>query len=149
MTAFNRVGITAANAHTGLLKNILRGEWGFKGLESQDFIMNPNYAVLKEYALNGGTMTTFTGENTMAAVSEKFAYWITENVGQDTELMSAIKQAMTWQAYALANSNAMDGMARDQTCALLWTAGPAAPALSACAPGMTTPSLPCRSSLPP
>ena len=32
--------------------------------------MNPNYAVLKEYALNGGTMTTFTGENTMAAVSE-------------------------------------------------------------------------------
>lgn len=70
MTAFNRVGITAANAHTGLLKNILRGEWGFKGLESQDFIMNPNYAVLKEYALNGGTMTTFTGENTMAAVSE-------------------------------------------------------------------------------
>ena len=111
MTAFNRVGITATNAHTGLLKNILRGEWGFKGLESQDFIMNPNYAVLKEYALNGGTMTTFTGENTMAAVSEKFAYWTTENVGQDTELMSAIKQAMTWQAYALANSNAMDGMA--------------------------------------
>ena len=111
MTAFNRVGITATNAHTGLLKNILRGEWGFKGLESQDFIMNPNYAVLKEYALNGGTMTTFTGENTMAAVSEKFAYWTTENVGQDTELMSAIKQAMTWQAYALANSNALDGMA--------------------------------------
>lgn len=73
--------------------------------------MNPNYAVLKEYALNGGTMTTFTGENTMAAVSEKFAYWTTENVGQDTELMSAIKQAMTWQAYALANSNALDGMA--------------------------------------
>ena len=61
--------------------------------------------MLKEYALNGGTMTTFTGENTMAAVSEKFAYWTTENVGQDTELMSAIKQAMTWQAYALANSN--------------------------------------------
>ena len=56
-------------------------------------------------------MTTFTGENTMAAVSEKFAYWTTENVGQDTELMSAIKQAMTWQAYALANSNALDGMA--------------------------------------
>ena len=136
MTAFNRVGITAANAHTGLLKNILRGEWGFKGLESQDFIMNPNYAVLKEYALNGGTMTTFTGENTMAAVSEKFAYWTTENVGQDTELMSAIKQAMTWQPTRWPTPTR-------------WTAWPAAPALSACAPGMTTPSLPCRSSLPP
>ena len=100
-----------ASENRELLEDVLRGEWGFKGLESQDFIMNPNYAVLKEYALNGGTMTTFTGENTMAAVSEKFAYWTTENVGQDTELMSAIKQAMTWQAYALANSNALDGMA--------------------------------------
>ena len=111
MTAYNRVNGVYANENRHLLGDILRGEWGFKGLESQDFIMNPNYAVLKEYALNGGTMTTFTGENTMAAVSEKFAYWTTENVGQDTELMSAIKQAMTWQAYALANSNALDGMA--------------------------------------
>lgn len=111
MTAFNRVGITAANAHTGLLKNILRGEWGFKGLESQDFIMNGNYAMLKEYALNGGTMTTFTGENTMAAVSETFPYWTVENVSQDGDLLAAVKQAMTWQNYALANSNALDGMA--------------------------------------
>ena len=113
MTAFNRVGITACNAHTGLLKNILRGEWGFMGLESQDFIMDPNYTALKEYALNGGTMTTFTGENTMAAVSEKFAYWTVENVSQDAELLNAVKQAMVWQNYALANSNALDGMASD------------------------------------
>ena len=111
MSSFNYIGNRWAGGCSELLQNVLRGEWGFKGLESQDFIMNPNYAVLKEYALNGGTMTTFTGENTMAAVSEKFAYWTTENVGQDTELMSAIKQAMTWQAYALANSNALDGMA--------------------------------------
>ena len=49
MTAFNRVGITAANAHTGLLKNILRGEWGFQGSgEPRTSSMNPNYAVLKE-----------------------------------------------------------------------------------------------------
>lgn len=115
MTAFNRVGITACNAHTGLLKNILRGEWGFKGLESQDFIMNPNYAALKEYALCGGTMTTFTGENTMAAVSEKFAYWTVENVSKDTALLQAVKQAMVWQNYALANSNALDGIASNTT----------------------------------
>jgi hypothetical protein len=44
--------------------------------------------VLKEYALNGGTMTTFTGKNTIAAVSEKYAYWTTENSKvQDTELI--------------------------------------------------------------
>lgn len=38
-------------------------------------------------------------------------YWTVENVSKDTALLSAIKQAMTWQAYALANSNAMDGYA--------------------------------------
>ena len=111
MTSYNRVGITQDNAHTGLMKNILRNEWGFQGLISEDFIQNANYVVLKEAVLNGVTMSCNTGDNTMAAVSEKFAYWTTENVGQDTELMSAIKQAMTWQAYALANSNALDGMA--------------------------------------
>ena len=111
MTAFNRVGCYTANAHTGLLMNILRKEWGFQGLESQDFIQGANYAVLKEYALNGGTMTCNTGDSTMAAVSEKWPYWTVENVSKDTDLLSAIKQAMTWQAYALANSNAMDGYA--------------------------------------
>ena len=111
MTAFNRVGITATNAHTGLMKNILRNEWGFKGLVSEDFIMNPNYAVLKEYVMNGGTMTTFTGDNDMAAVTEKFAYWTVDNVSKDTELVTALKQAMKYQNYAIANSNAMDGMA--------------------------------------
>jgi len=34
-----------------------------------------------------------------------------ENVQNDPELTAALKQAMTWQAYALANSNAMDGYA--------------------------------------
>ena len=111
MTAFNRVGCYTANAPTGLLMNLLRKEWGFQGLESQDFIQGANYAVLKEYALNGGTMTCNTGDSTMAAVSEKWDYWTVENVSKDTDLLSAIKQAMTWQAYALANSNAMDGYA--------------------------------------
>ncbi|MBR1892075.1 MAG: glycoside hydrolase family 3 C-terminal domain-containing protein, partial [Lachnospiraceae bacterium] len=36
MTAFNRVGLTPANAHSGLLNNILHNEWGFYGLMSED-----------------------------------------------------------------------------------------------------------------
>ena len=71
MTAYNRVGITQDNAHTGLTKNILRNEWGFQGLISEDFIQNANYVVLKEAVLNGVTMSCNTGDNTMAAVSEK------------------------------------------------------------------------------
>lgn len=111
MTAYNRVGITQDNAHTGLTKNILRNEWGFQGLISEDFIQNANYVVLKEAVLNGVTMSCNTGDNTMAAVSEKYPYWTVEAVSQDTTMMTALKQAMKYQNYALANSNAMDGMA--------------------------------------
>ena len=110
MTSFNRVGITADNAHTGLLVNILRKEWGFQGLMSEDFIQAANYAVLKEAAIAGVTMTCNTGDSTMDAVAAKWEYWTTENVGKDATLLAALKQDMTWQAYALANSNAMDGM---------------------------------------
>lgn len=111
MTAYNRVGITQDNAHTGLMKNILRNEWGFQGLISEDFIQNANYVVLKEAVLNGVTMSCNTGDNTMVAVSEKYPYWTVEAVSQDTTMMTALKQAMKYQNYALANSNAMDGMA--------------------------------------
>lgn len=110
MTAYNRVGITQDNAHTGLMKNILRNEWGFQGLISEDFIQNANYVVLKEAVLNGVTMSCNTGDNTMAAVSVKYPYWTVEAVSQDTTMMTALKQAMKYQNYALANSNAMDGM---------------------------------------
>lgn len=111
MTAYNRVGITQDNAHTGLTKIILRNEWGFQGLISEDFIQDANYVVLKEAVLNGVTMSCNTGDNTMAAVSEKYPYWTVEAVSQDTTMMTALKQAMKYQNYALANSNAMDGMA--------------------------------------
>ena len=110
MTAYNRVGVTTSNAHTGLLQNILRGEWGFKGLATEDFIQDALYTSLKEAVMNGITMSCNTGDNSMEAVSAKFTYWTVENVSQDAQLMAALKQAMTWQNYALANSNALDGL---------------------------------------
>ena len=64
-------------------------KYGITG--TTEIVYNPSYEVLFEEETKEGL--------------EGF------EVGQDTELMSAIKQAMTWQAYALANSNALDGMA--------------------------------------
>lgn len=110
MTTYNRIGCTAGNAHYGLLMNILRGEWGFMGLMSEDFIQDANYAALKEAVTCGVTMTCNTGDNTMAAVSAKWPYWTVENVSQDAEMMQSLKNVMLWQNYALANSNAMDGL---------------------------------------
>ncbi len=110
MTTYNRIGITAGNAHYGLLMNILRGEWGFKGLMSEDFIQDANYSVLKEAVHCGVTMTCNTGDSTMDAISAKWDYWTTDNVSQDAVLMQDLKNVMKWQYYAIANSNAMDGL---------------------------------------
>ena len=110
MTTYNRVGCVTSNAHTGLLLNILHKEWGFKGLMSEDFIQNPAYTKIHMAVHNGVTMTCNTGDNTMAAVEAVWPYWSVENASQSEELLTDLKQAMLYQNYALANSNAMDGM---------------------------------------
>lgn len=110
MTAFNRIGVYPGNAHRGLLINILRDEWGFQGLMSEDFIRDTSYSVLKEAVYSGVTMTCNTGENSIAAVTEKWDYWKPEAVGEDAQLLEALRNVMTWQAFAIANSNAMDGL---------------------------------------
>lgn len=110
MTTYNRVGCVTSNAHTGLLLNILRKEWGFKGLMSEDFIQDPTYTKIRMAVHNGVTMTCNTGDNTMTAVTAVWPYWSVENASQSEELLTDLKQAMLYQNYALANSNAMDGM---------------------------------------
>lgn len=110
MTAFNRAGVTAMNAYTGIMQNVLRNEWGFKGLISEDFIMDANYAVLKEGVMCGLTMTTFTGDDSLDAVAQTFSYWTEDNVSKDSRLQAALKQDLKYQLYAIANSNALDGL---------------------------------------
>lgn len=110
MTGFNRVGVQSVNANTPLLINILRNEWGFKGLVSQDFIMDPEYQNLPAFAHNGGTMLTTTGDDNLNAVAKHWPFWTQKNVSSDSTMCADLKRNMTWQNYAYANSNAMDGM---------------------------------------
>ena len=110
MSAYNRIGVTATNAHSGLMLGILRGEWGFGGLLSEDFIQDTTYSQLAAAAHNGVTMLCLTGDNSIDAVSKMWSYWTPENVGKDSQLTSDLKRNMTWQFQAIANSNAMDGL---------------------------------------
>ena len=110
MTGYNRIGVRTTNAHTGLMMNILRNEWGFKGLVSQDFIMDSEYKNLRQSAINGVTMTTSTGDDSIAAVKKIWSYWNDKDVAKDSVMSAALKRNMIWQYYAIANSNAMDGL---------------------------------------
>ena len=78
--------------------------------ESEDFIQDANYSVLKEAVHCGVTMTCNTGDSNMEAVTAKWNYWTTEAVSKDASMMQDLKNVMMWQNYALANSNAMDGL---------------------------------------
>ncbi len=110
MSGYNRIGVTSTNASTGLMLGILRGEWGFKGILSEDFIMDNEYQNLRAATYNGVTMLTSTGDDSMDAVAKLWPYWTVDNVQQDTKLMKALHRNMKWQNYAYANSNAMDGL---------------------------------------
>lgn len=111
MTGFNRAGVKSCNSHQGLMLGILRGEWGFKGLMSQDAIYDKNYSAVKEAAICSITMTCNTGID--SEIAKSWPYWTVENVSKDNELCAALKRNMKYQAYAFANSNAMDGRTRN------------------------------------
>ncbi|ERH31161.1 glycosyl hydrolase family 3 protein [Alloscardovia omnicolens F0580] len=110
MTAFNRIGPKAVNAHRGIIYNILRQEWGFQGLIEQDFIMDVEYQNLSASIYNGIQLTAATGNDSMHAVTKKAPYLSEKAVAADAKLSAALKQNMEWEYYALANSNAMDGL---------------------------------------
>ncbi|MFD0704236.1 glycoside hydrolase family 3 C-terminal domain-containing protein [Alloscardovia venturai] len=110
MTAFNRIGVAAMNAHRGIMYNILREEWGFKGLIEQDFIVDNEYQNLRASIYNGIQLTSSTGDDSMAAVVKLWPYLNEKDVAADSKLSAALKQNMLWEYYAMANSSAMDGL---------------------------------------
>lgn len=102
MSSFNRIGTTWAGGSTALLKDVLRGEWGFDGFVISDFnlyrYMNTNQGIA------AGTDLTLT-----FAPSKSF---------EDTtsaEAQQNIRTATHHILYAVANSNAMNGLAPGST----------------------------------
>lgn len=105
MTSLSRCGITAINSHEGIMLNILRNEWGFKGLMSTDAATNKHYFSVKELAHCGVTLTTMTNGDLKGG----WEYWTVKNVSKDKGLMADVKKCMLYQNWAIANSNAMNG----------------------------------------
>lgn len=72
--------------------------------------MDSEYKNLRQSAINGVTMTTSTGDDSIAAVKKIWSYWNDKDVAKDSVMSAALKRNMIWQYYAIANSNAMDGL---------------------------------------
>ncbi len=112
MSSFSRVGVYGVNAHTGVMKNILRGEWGYKGSISTDMVVAGQFFNPQDSIFNNVTfMATSNPQNLLNG------YWPDYNnkakVKNDPELMQAIYDNVHNFLYTVANSNVLNGITPD------------------------------------
>lgn len=109
MVAFNRIGSTNASHSVGMLKNILRDEWGFKGIISTD-MMNNSYYFNPEACIMATVtqMADFGGDNSNISSKDghdaTWTYLSVDAVKNDKELVNAAREALKYQLYTFANS---------------------------------------------
>jgi len=109
MTSFSRIGATPVNGSIGVLQNILRGEWGFKGLLSTDMQNNAGFFRPEMCLASGITMIAdFSQNETMEQVVGTWPYFTEELIAQDEELVEIARENMKYQLYALAHSAAQN-----------------------------------------
>ena len=107
MGAFNRLGLVWSGHHSKLWKNVMEGEWGFRGNVTTDFGQKQGSLMEPLLAYEAGThmfCTSGTG----------FAKYL-EGVGirNDAKLMANMREAIHRQLFNFANSAAMNGMTSD------------------------------------
>ncbi len=111
MSTFSRVGVQGANGHTGMMKNILRGEWGFKGLISTDMVSRTGFFNPQDCVVNNVTfMATSSGESFLAS-TEWASYNNKALVKSCPALMTGLYENMHYYMYTIANSSALNGYA--------------------------------------
>lgn len=109
MTSFSRIGATPVNGSIGLLKNILRAEWGFKGVLSTDMVNNTGYFRPEMCMYAGITMMAdFSTGETMDQVIESWSYLTSERISKDQQLVDYARENMKYQLYAFAHSAAQN-----------------------------------------
>lgn len=93
MSAFNYIGPEYAGANSALLKNVLRDEWGFRGMVLTDYFAGYGYQNADQITRNGGDMMLATLDMPITTV----------NV-QDAAGVTALRTASHDILYTVANS---------------------------------------------
>lgn len=107
MTSFNRIGTVWAGGDKNLLTNILRGEWGMKGMVQTDFANNNNYMDIIQGLMAGGDVWLCNDAGKWMPTLEKNA--------NDPAVAAAMRESGKHALYTIANSNAMNGMGYNTT----------------------------------
>ena len=109
MTSFTRIGATAVNGSWGILRAIMRDEWGFNGILSTDMMNNSGYFRPEMCIYAGITMIAdFGTDETMEQVLEQWPYFTVDVITKDEELVSYARENMKYQLYAFSQSAAQN-----------------------------------------
>ncbi|MFA6796573.1 MAG: glycoside hydrolase family 3 N-terminal domain-containing protein, partial [Bacilli bacterium] len=108
MSSFNRIGCTWTGAHKGLLTEVLRNEWGFKGCVVTDYATSSDWMPLTAGLEAGNTLWLYTEEG---MYDDKFV----NLANTDKYLLQLGKQACHDILYSYVNSSAMNGYTSDVT----------------------------------
>ena len=108
MMAYTRWGVQWSGANEGLVKGVMNGEWNCNGLQITDNVLNSMVNGID--GVMGGT-TTF---------DSMLAFMITGKSGlagyeNDPVAIAAMREACHHNLYAIANSQAMNGIGADTT----------------------------------
>ena len=98
MSSFNRIGTRWTGGDYRLLTEILRGEWGFRGMVICDFNTIPQYMIPRQMFYAGGDLDLATLTTSMWTDAD------TSSNGDAIVLRNAVKNLL----YAFVNSNAMN-----------------------------------------
>lgn len=104
MSSYNRIGAVAPSANTGVMVDILRDEWGFKGYNVTDFTGVHPKAAPKESILAG--TTAFCG----FGIDDSISYWNEDALSGDRAMLEAIQQNVHYILYSLSHSSALNGV---------------------------------------
>lgn len=110
MVAFNRIGATNASHHVGMIKTILREEWGFTGVVSTDMMNNAYYFTPESMIMSTVTQVAdFGGDDNHinlgeGGVDSVWPYISIDSVKNDAVLVEQARENLKYQLYTFANS---------------------------------------------
>lgn len=105
MTSFNRLGTTWAGGDYNLLTNILRNEFGMKGIVLTDFSNSNNYMDVVQGVVAGGNAWDANDANKWPAKLKEYK--------DNATVCNAMRDASKHILYTVANSNAMNGVSEN------------------------------------
>ncbi|MNB81146.1 Thermostable beta-glucosidase B [compost metagenome] len=106
MMSFSRIGGQLAYSDNATLKQVLRKEWGFKGVTITDSVKgNPNIPTVESLVNGTDTFNADTGR-----ASEILKYLVSK---KDGYVLQELRRANKHFYYSLANSNLLNGLTDD------------------------------------